>query len=254
MTTIRILWLLLALGHSVAVAVIPTNLVVEGIPPIPDALKSNVVRYLALGGASFRGWHPARRELLVTSRVGDVSQLHLVAEPAGKRRVLTRLKEPVNYGWFQPRTGDLLVFQMDSGGNEQYQFYALDVTVTNRAPVLLTDGKSRNTSPRWSPSGQWFAYASTRRNGKDNDIFVVNPADPATTRCVMTNSSSSWFIADWSADDAKLLLRRGLSDAQSELWSLDLRTGARSLLTKKSEKVYFSQARFGDNDTAIYAL
>lgn len=243
------------LGHfpSGAIAATPTNLVVEGIPPIPDTLKSNAVRYLSLGGANFRGWHTVRRKILVTARVGDVIQLHLMTEPKSNRTALTRLTEPVNYGWFQPRTGNLLVFQTDTGGNEQYQFYALNSGATNRAPVLLTDGRSRNTCPLWSRSGQWFAYASTRRNGRNNDIFIVNPANPKSTRCVMTNSSPEWSIADWSEDDAKLLLRRGISDAQSELWSLDVRTGARNLLTKKGEKVYFSHPRFGDGDAAVYA-
>lgn len=235
-------------------AVIPTNLVVEGIPPIPDALKSNAAPYLALGGASFRGWHPQRREMLVTSRRGGLTQLYAVSEPKGKRVPLTRWPEPVSQGWFQPRTGNFLVFQSDKGGNEQYQFYALDMRATNRPPRLLTDGRSRNTSPHWSRSGRWFAYASTRRNGKDNDILIVDPTRPSSTCCVMTNSSPSWSISDWSADDTRLLLRHGISDSQTELWSLDLQSGARQRLTQKGETVYFSQARFGDGDTAIYAL
>ncbi len=237
-----------------AVSSIPTNLVVEGIPPIPDTLKSNVAPYLALGGANFRGWHTVRREILLTSRRGDVTQLHVMTEPLGKRTPLTRFTEPVNYGWFQPRIGNILVFQSDKGGNEQYQFYALDTSVTNRVIRLLTDGKSRNTSPRWSPSGQWFAYASTRRNNKDNDIFIVNPSISKTTRCVATNSSPAWSVSDWSSDDAKLLLHHGISDSQTELWTLDIKTGARKLLTKKGEKVYFTHPRFGDGDTAVYAM
>jgi len=245
---------LLFAGQGAADVLVPTNLVAEGIPPIPDALKSNVAPYLALGGASFRGWHPLRREMLVTTRVGGLTQLHRLAEPRGKRIPLTRWTEPVNYGWYQPVSGELLVFQADKGGNEQYQFYALAAGRTNRPVTLLTDGRSRNTSPRWSRDGQWLAYASTRRNGKDNDVFVVNPLDPTATRCVATNSSSSWSVADWSADNTKLLLRHGFSDERSELWCLDLSTGERQQLTPKGKKLYVSQPRWGDQDRAVYAL
>ncbi|MCX7886884.1 MAG: prolyl oligopeptidase family serine peptidase [Verrucomicrobiae bacterium] len=243
-----------ALVAEAGAPAVPTNLVVEGIPPIPDALKSNVAPYLALGGASFRGWHPQRREILVTARRGGLTQLSTVTEPNGKRTALTRWSEPVSHGWFQPQSGDYFIFQSDSGGNEQYQFYLLDMRTKTRTPLLLTDGRSRNSSPRWSRNGRWFAYASTRRNGRDNDIYVVDPAHPASTRCVATNTSPSWFLSDWSSDDTYLLLRRGISDSQTELWLLDWQRGERRLLTKKGERVYYAQPRFGDGDSAVYVL
>ncbi len=43
----------------------PANLVVDGIPPIPPALKADTGRYLEFRTAAFQSWHPVHRELVV---------------------------------------------------------------------------------------------------------------------------------------------------------------------------------------------
>ena len=232
---------------------VPPSIVAEGIPEIPDEVRKGAAHYLTLGGAEFRGWHSVQRELLVTTRLGESLQLHAVSEPMAKRLALTRLTEPVTSGWFQPRSGELLVYSSDKGGNEQYQLYALAANNLNAAPVLLTDGQSRNTGVSWSHDGNWLAYASTRRNNKDNDIYLVDPADPKTTRRLLENSSPAWAAVDWSRDDSHLLLRRGINEAKTELYSVDVKTGEKKLLTRAGEAIIYDHARFGDGDTAIYA-
>ena len=44
----------------------PPNLVVDGIPAIPDALREQARPYLQLGMVRFHGWHPSKREMLIT--------------------------------------------------------------------------------------------------------------------------------------------------------------------------------------------
>ena len=84
----------------------PDNLVVEGVPPIPQELKEEASRYLEFRAAAFQGWHPTRREMLITTRFADSMQLHLVKMPGGARRQLTFLPEPVASGSFQPKAGN----------------------------------------------------------------------------------------------------------------------------------------------------
>lgn len=232
---------------------VPPNIVAEGVPEIPGALRKEAAPYLTLGGADFRGWHSVQRELMVTARLGDSLQLHVVNGPMVKRIALTHFTEPVTSGWFQPRSGGLLVFSSDKGGDEQYQLYALAMSDPKAAPVLLTDGQSRNIDPCWSHDGQWLAYASNRRNHKDNDIYLVDPAGSKTTRCLLENSAPGWAVSDWSRDDTHLLIRHMISDTKSELWTADVKTGERKLLTKAGEEIVYDHGRFGDNDTAIYA-
>src|SRR6185503_17564577 len=93
---------LILIGGSVLQAQIPDSVVVEGIPPAPKDLQADVGRYLEFRSAVFNSWHPVRRELLITTRFADSSQLHVVKMPGGARSQLTFLPEPVAGGKFQP--------------------------------------------------------------------------------------------------------------------------------------------------------
>jgi hypothetical protein len=68
------LLLYLALVASTAAAQVPSNLVVEGIPPFPDALVEKVRPYLEVRTASFQSWNPARTEMLISTRFGNKPQ------------------------------------------------------------------------------------------------------------------------------------------------------------------------------------
>ena len=99
-------------------------------------------------------------------------QLHLVRHPGGARRQLAFLSAAILDGSLRPKTGEYLVFAHDIGGGEFHQFYR---SVWDGWITLLTDGKSRHTSPSWSHSGQWLAYASMRRNGADTGLYETRP-------------------------------------------------------------------------------
>jgi hypothetical protein len=91
-------WLVFGCTALVASAQMPENMVAEGVPPVPAALRADVGRYLEFRTASFQAWHPVRREMLITTRFADAAQLHWVNHPGGARRQLTFLPEPVAGG------------------------------------------------------------------------------------------------------------------------------------------------------------
>lgn len=180
MNTRLIACLSAALAAGSVVAQVPDNLVVEGVPPIPPELKASAGRYLESRAAGFSDWHPQHREILITTRFADAAQLHIVKSPGGARRQLTFYSEPVGGGLYDPVAGAFVVFAQDSGGGEFFQFYRQDFA--DGRVTLLTDGKSRNTGPRWSNTGRLLAYTSTRRNGRDTDLYVMNPREPGSDR------------------------------------------------------------------------
>lgn len=229
----RTLLCLLSFVCLAAAAPAPDNLVVEGVPEIPAELKADAGRYLEFRSAVFQGWHPQRREMLITTRFADTAQLHLLKMPGGARRQLTFLSEPVGGGGFRPKTGECLVFAQDTGGGEAYQLYRYD-SATGRI-TLLTDGKSRNTGAAWSQDGRWLAFTSTARNDTDNDIWVLDPDKPADRRMVCEVKGGGWGVNDWSPDGSQLLLTEYLSANESRLWLADVKTGKRERLTPEKE-------------------
>lgn len=230
---------------------VPENLVVAGVPPHPAELKAEAGRYLEFRAAGFSSWHPMKREMLVSTRFADTPQLHEVKMPGGARRQLTFTPEPVRGGSWQPKQGNYIVFAQDKGGGEFYQYYRLDPD-TGRV-TLLTDGKSRNGSGRFSRSGTQFAYTSTRRNGRDADVWLMNPADPKSDRLLCELAGGGWSVSDWSPDGAKLLLREYISINQSRLYIADARTGAKELLRPDAATpVSYGEAQFARDGKSIF--
>ena len=162
--------------------VVPNEqLVLDGLPAIPKAIAEKAAAYGESRSASFADWHPTRREILITTRFGDVPQIHRVAFPGGARTQLTFYTERVANARYRPKSDDI-VFGKDLGGGEWFQLFRRDGKTGKVA--MFTDGKSRNTEGPFSRDGKWLAYESTRRTGKDNDVYVVDPSDPKTERLV----------------------------------------------------------------------
>ncbi len=236
-----------------APAQIPANLVADGIPAIPPTLREEAGRYLEFRSATMLSWQPRQREMLVRTRFADTPQVHLVAMPGGARRQLTFAEEPVRSASFRPKQGGLFVFARDIGGGEFYQLYRYDLA-TGRE-TLLTDGKSRNSSPTWTRSGRQMAYTSTRRTGKDTDIYVMTPEEPSSDRLVLERSGGGWSVSDWSEDESQLLLTEYVSANESLVHLLQLDTGNVTALTPKTDdRTVNLSARFARDGRSIFFL
>ncbi|MGH9579615.1 MAG: S9 family peptidase, partial [Terriglobales bacterium] len=228
------------------------NLVVEGVPKIPASLAAQVGRYTEFRSAVFMDWHPTQREMLIRTRFADTAQIHRVKFPGGARTQLTFFPERVPGAAFRPKTGDYFVFNKDIGGNEFFQYYRYDVGTGD--VTLLTDGKSRNTGRRWSNGGTRLAYGSTRRNGKDVDLWSIDPSGPKTDRMLAQLEGGGWEALDWSPDDSRVLLAQEISINEANLWLADSASGEKTLLTPQegAEKIAYLGGQFSKDGKGVY--
>ncbi len=229
------------------------NLVTDGLPDIPAEIAEAVGRYTEFRSASFAGWHPVKREMLISTRFGDTPQVHEVKVPGGARRQLTFFPDRVGGASWPRRSADYFVFNKDRGGDEFSQIFRLDVA-TGAITMISDGGRSQNYLGPWSHAGDRMAFGSTRRNGADRDIYVMDPKDPATTRRVLEVKGGGWGPTDWSPDDTKLLVVEGISVNESYVWVVDVATGEKTLLTPKGgpEKVAYSGPRWSADGKGIY--
>ncbi len=228
------------------------NLVVEGIPPIPQELADAARRYTDIRSAGISDWHPTKREMLISTRFGNTNQVHHVAAPGGARTQITFFEDRVGGASYHPTDGDYFVFSKDYGGSEFYQLFRFDLGKGQWQ--LLTDGKSRNTGPVWSTAGDRIVFRSTRRNGADVDFYTMNPAEPSTDKVLSKNSGGGWFAAAWSPDDKKLLAAEYISINQSHVWLFDVATGEKTQISpeQSAEKIAYFPIAFTADGKGIY--
>jgi len=228
------------------------NLVIDGVPPLPATLSGDVRRYTESRSAFLSDWHPTRREILIATRFGNTVQLHGVKMPGGDRTQLTFFEEPVAGGTYEPRTGKYIVFGRDVGGNEFNQLFRLDLA--DGTITLLTDGgRSQNGGVVWSNKGDRIAYGSTRRDGADRDLYLMDPATPASDRMMLQVSGGGWGVADWSPDDTKLLATEAISINQTNLWLVDAGSGERTLLAPEpGDTVAYGTVRYSRDGKGVY--
>jgi len=244
----------LVLGSQQPAAVITPadNLVVEGIPTIPARLAAEVRRYTESRAAALADWHPTRPELLISTRFGNTAQIHRVASPLGARTQLTFFDEPISGASYDPRQGRYFLFTRDIGGNEFGQIYRYDFATG--AVTLLTDGgRSQNGGMVWSTRGDRVAYGSTRRNGTDRDIYIMDPLNPSAGQRLLEVQGGGWGAVDWSVDDRQLLVGEYLSVNQSRLYLVDVATARRSLLIPEGrDTVAYGNALFSRDGRGVY--
>src|SRR6476661_3311508 len=224
---------------------LPETLVADGLPPIPKDLVEQVRPYTEYRSAGLVDWHPTRREMLIATRFANTPQIHRVRMPGGARTQLTFFDEPVTFASWEPRTGGYFLFTKDVGGNEFGQIYRYDLA-TRRSIRLTRGDRSQNGGLRWSHAGDRIAYGSTRRNGADRDLYVMNPADTTSDRQVLAVQGGGWRVADWSPDDRRLVAIEELSVNRSRLWLVNLADGARREIVPlgASDTVAYGGARF----------
>ncbi|MCA1634844.1 MAG: prolyl oligopeptidase family serine peptidase [Acidobacteria bacterium] len=103
-------------------------------------------------------------------------------------------------------------------------------------------------------TGDYFIFSKDRRNGADNDLYVINPSDPQSNRLLMEVKGGGWFAADWSPDDRKILVGEFVSANESYAWIADAATGEKTLLTPKggAEKIAYGDGVFSMDGKGVY--
>jgi dipeptidyl aminopeptidase/acylaminoacyl peptidase len=229
------------------------NLVMDNIPDIPKEVADRMAQYQNVRTASLADWDPSGHGMLILTRFGETLQVHAISSPGAARRQLTFLPEPVASASYSPRSGQNgFLFRTDLGGGEFYQLYWFDLN-TGKSALLTDGGRSRNTGVSWSDSGAKFAFSSTKRNGTDFDIYVMNGPDPKTVRMAL-EAKGSWSASTWSPDETRLLVQHYVSVNESYLFVLDPATGDLKEInpTNGQKKIAYGDAAYARAGNGVY--
>jgi dipeptidyl aminopeptidase/acylaminoacyl peptidase len=249
MRTIVLLLLGPVLTAQDATIPVPANVKAEGLPAITATLVTRLRPYGEFRRAQLLGWHGRRREMLVLTTTAASQQVHLVSAPLAPPTPVTAFSEgAIGAASFSPAGGDAFVVRKDTGAAETHQLIRVDGETT----TLLTDGKSRNGLPAWSRKSGRIAFDSNRRNGRDRDIYIVDPKDPASSR-LLAEVTGSWEVWAWSPDDRELLALELLPGNDTAIWSIDTTTGSKTLVTPKGLPAIWADPQYSPDGKSIYA-
>lgn len=230
------------------------NLIIDGVPALPASIITDVKAYTEARSASIAAWHPVKKEMVITTRFENTNQLHWVKMPGGDRKQITFFDEPVSNASFEPVHGNYFLFTKDIGGNEFGQLYKYDLA-TGKTILLSDGGRSQNGGIIWNEKGNKIVYTSTRRNGADRDIYIMNPLDTGTSKMLMELQGGGWSINNWSHDEKKLIVEEDISVNETRLWLYDFTGNKKTkLLPLQDERTVYKNAVFSKDDKGIYLV
>ncbi|MGB3627639.1 MAG: prolyl oligopeptidase family serine peptidase, partial [Henriciella sp.] len=208
------------------------NLVMENIPEIPEDVSERLRQYQNVRTHGFADW--TDRGVLISTRFGEVSQIHHVEFPRAARRQITFYDEPVSGADVNPEGGSFL-FSKDTGGDEFYQGYLFDMASGD--VTQFTEPGTRNGSLVWSDAGDTAVWYKATDGDPDYDIMVGDPADPSSIR-VAHEGEGALFPVDFSADGNTVAIQQYVSIQKSRIFTLDLETGAFTEINPDDDVAY----------------
>ena len=154
----------------------------------------------------------------------------------GTLKQLTDFPDPVGGGNWQPTEGKYFVFFKATGGNEISQLHRYDVE-TGTITRLTTNDKMRIGGGPWTAAGDRYLYTSVPTGGGTSsetiktEFYTIDPANPDSAKLLVALDGVGWGAVDFSPDDKKLILSRGVSANESYIYLYDIATGEKTLLT-----------------------
>ena len=236
------------------------NLVIDGIPPISEALVAKVRAYTDFKPASIVAWHPTQSAVLMRTRLNNTLQLHLVSSPGMKPVPLTDFADAVSGASFEPKNGAYILFEKANGGDEVFQIFRLDLASKSVTPI--SDPKERASAPSWNRQGDRIIYTTTTidRNNASRmpvtKLVMSDPLKPDTAKTIATFDGGRWFSFRFSPDDKTLVFSEYISANQSHLWTMNIASGEKRRVTPEKNEanvpVFYGPARFSRDGKKLF--
>ena len=195
-------------------------------PHPPDVYEYDIERYLNVHsafGASFR----ADGTLSFRMDTTGTPQVWTVPEAGAWPTQRTFYDERVTFASPSPERAET-VFGMDEGGDERGSLFRLD---DEGRITELTQPDAKHRWGGWSHDGDRIAFASNRREESVFDVYV-RPRDGTDGDARRLLEGDGWLsVAGWSPDDSRLLVHEARSNVDTDVYVLDVESGALAALT-----------------------
>ena len=216
----------LSAGLAWAQPVLETPHAADVPQPVPaesslaGASRPDISRFLNVRRAGAPSPSPDGAQVAFGTSVTGTPQLWVVDAGGGWPRQLT-FGEPVTFHRWSP-AGDWIIYGTDRGGNEREGFYLISPDGTRERELLAPSDAFRRFGG-FSRDGRRIAYATTKRDGREFDIHLLDVASGVDRE--VFRGRMGLYAVSWRPDGAALLLSEARGEDANDLFLLDVETG-----------------------------
>jgi dipeptidyl aminopeptidase/acylaminoacyl peptidase len=198
--------------------------------------------------AASPSFSPDGKRIAFISNASGIPQVWVMDTGGGEPRQVTNLQDPVQSVHWSPK-GDWLAYDVAPGGGLNVQVYVMksDGSGVRR---LTAGGQDNNRLAGWTKDGKYVLAASNAKFPAGFDALLIDPGSGAATPVVEGQGLNG--ILDVSLDGRYAVVTRIVARGDNNLYLVDLKTRAQTLLTPHEGTANFGWGEFSTDGRRIY--
>jgi dipeptidyl aminopeptidase/acylaminoacyl peptidase len=223
----------------------PINIGMAGNMPV------DISRFLLARGPTRATMNAQGNLVAYISSVTGVSQVWLLSLAGGQTTQLTYGNGVTFYRWHPD--GQHIVYGADNEGNEREAYYQISIDGLSEQ-VLLEHSNAYRVFGDFDQQGQQFTYASTERNGRDFDIYLLNlTADGNNPKSSMIfQSDFGFYPRQWQPRGTLSIVTEVVGEDGANVYLLNTQTGKMDNIFKPEISSDYSQFVWSASGKAFY--
>ena len=218
----------------------------SGDPYIPD-----IATFLNIGACSPAGYTWDGKTVFFNSSMSGAAQVYRINEAAWPYQLTTFEDGIENFVLSWDGTQGIVLASV--GGDENAQLYLID-TETGRLSALTASPKVQFGSVVWAPDDRSIYYRSNEENG--TDFFIYQMEFPTRkTRKIFGDPNGvkgNLYISEVSMDGTLMIVGQATSNANNDLYVVDLKTDKSRKLTEDEGDVSYESVTIMPDNKTVY--
>jgi dipeptidyl aminopeptidase/acylaminoacyl peptidase len=202
-----------------------------------------IEQYLNIRSAGSPSFSPDGKRLVYLTNVTGTSQVWMTDLAGGEPRQITDYEDNVSFVRWLP-DGKGIIYGKARGGDENTQFFILEMTEGSMPRELTNDAKVRHNFGDISADGTRIYYASNKRNRSFFDIYSMTVADGREELIYQQDGNNDFAAVD--GNGTRFVISRDGVDLSldNNLYLIDAKTKTEVLLTAHQGAAQYGGVHF----------